>query len=293
MKFDIVMVGHISQDVLIDHLSHRQDIVGGAVVYSSFAAAAAGNLVKVITKLSAEDAHILYDLKHQLVEWKVIPSKKSTSIKNTYFTADKECREVVLLSQADPFVLEEIEGTASIYYLAGLFVGELPDSLIKPLSERGKVALDAQGVLRSLDAEGTLIFKDWTRKHELLPFITFFKTDAAEANILTGLDDMREAVTLLHEWGAKEVMLTHNSEVMVYADGNIYTAPYTNRNTSGRTGRGDTTFAAYLAWRKDHFVQESTRFAAALCSIKMETPGVFRGTLQDVFERMEEDKKYK
>lgn len=47
MKYDILMLGHISQDVLIDHQNVRQDIVGGAVVYSSFAAGSAGKRVKM------------------------------------------------------------------------------------------------------------------------------------------------------------------------------------------------------------------------------------------------------
>ncbi|KAF5048708.1 pfkB family carbohydrate kinase [anaerobic digester metagenome] len=290
MKYDILMLGHISQDVLIDHQNVRQDIVGGAVVYSSFAAGSAGKRVKVITKLADKDLHILKNLQHPLVDWDVLPSKQSTSIKNIYFTADKERREVILLSQADPFVLEEVQAEASIYHLAGLFGGEIPDSLVLPLAKRGKVALDAQGVLRCLDEQKNLVFRDWGRKQELLPYITYFKTDAAEAKILTGLDDREKAARLLYSWGAQEVMLTHNTEVMACHQGNIHTAPFTNSNNSGRTGRGDTAFAAYLAWRQDHDAAESTRFAAALCSLKMEKPGVFRGTLDEVHKRMERDR---
>jgi sugar/nucleoside kinase (ribokinase family) len=289
MNTDIIMIGHISQDVLIDHQGHRQDIVGGAVVYSSFAASAGGAKVRVITKLAAGDKGILSDLQNPNVEWEVLPSRASTSIKNTYFTADKERREVVLLSQADPFTIEEISSTAPIFHLAGLFGGEIPDTVIKPLSLRGQVAMDAQGVLRCLDETGQLAFYDWDRKEELLPSITYFKVDAAEAKILTGLDDREAAARQLQKWGATEVMLTHNTEVMCVDANTVAVAPYTNENNSGRTGRGDTTFAAYLAWRRAHSIEESTRFAAALCSLKMETPGVFRGSLSDVLERMERD----
>ena len=286
MHSDIIMIGHVSQDIMIDHNNNRHEITGGAVVYSSHAAATAKKRVRVITKLDDADRSIMENLQHDYIDWNILSSRKSTSIKNTYFTEDKEQREVVLISQADPFLLSEVEGEASIFHLAGLFVGEIPDSLVQPLSHRGKVALDAQGVLRTLDEDGNLAFRDWQRKKELLPYITYFKTDAAEAKILTGLEDRRKAALLLHAWGAREVMLTHNTEVMVCSNGTIFTAPYTNRNSSGRTGRGDTTFAAYLAWRMDHDAEESTRFAAALCSIKMESPGVFRGTLEDVLNRM-------
>lgn len=197
-----------------------------------------------LQKKEQNDFSILGSLHHEKIVWEVCPSRKSTSIKNIYYTQDKERREVIL---------------------------------------------DAQGVLRSLDEEGNLVFRDWEKKMELLPLVTYFKTDAAEAEILTGFSDRREAALLLNRWGAKEVMLTHNTEVMVCTEGEIFTAPYTHANNEGRTGRGDTTFATYLAWRMDHSVAESTAYAAALCSMKMEIPGPFKGTVEEVQDRMKRD----
>ena len=111
----------------------------------------------------------------------------------------------------------------------------------------------------------------------------------SEAEILTGETDREKAAYILASWGAKEVMVTHNTEVIVLVDGKIHRAPFTPSNLSGRTGRGDTTFAAYLAWRLDHDPEESVHYAAALCSIKMESPGPFADTVEDVITRMEED----
>ena len=70
--------------------------------------------------------------------------------------------------------------------------------------------------------------------------------------------------------------------------GVTYYEKFSNSNVTGRTGRGDTTYAAYLSWRLDHDVPESLKFAAALVSIKMETPGPFKGTLEDVQKRLRE-----
>ena len=64
---------------------------------------------------------------------------------------------------------------------------------------------------------------------------------------MTGLKDRREAAKLLYSWGAKEVLITHNTEVIAYDGKEIYSCPIRARNLSGRTGRGDTTFAAYLS----------------------------------------------
>jgi hypothetical protein len=46
-----------------------------------------------------------------------------------------------------------------------------------------------------------------------------------------------------------------------------------------------------MAWRLEHDPEESVRYAAALCSIKMETPGPFSGTDKDVQKRMKIDRK--
>ncbi len=286
---DITMIGHISRDIMI----YKEDevrLTGGPVIYSSAAAAGSGKNVLVITRASEDADKELDGMRADGVDVIRLESKATTSIENIYFSADKEKRKVTLLSQADPFTTESLpESDSKIYHLAGLFRGEIPDNFIPYLNKKGKVAIDAQGLLRCSE-NGKLLFKDWNSKKELLPLITYLKTDAAEAEILTGVKDREKAAHILADWGAKEVMVTHNTEVIVLMDDKIYRAPFTPSNLSGRTGRGDTTFAAYLAWRLDHDPEESVRYAAALCSIKMETPGPFSGTIRDVKVRMEKDR---
>ncbi len=219
-----------------------------------------------------------------------IDSPATTSIHNVYHTADCEKRDVTLLSQASSFTPDiEQHLSGEIIHLAGLFRGEIPDELIPVCQRSGKVALDAQGVLRCNDGT-SLSFNDWKEKRTYLPMVTYLKTDAAEAFILTGTEDRVEAARMLIAWGAGEVMVTHNREVIVASHDQVCRAPYTPKNLSGRTGRGDTTFAAYLAWRIDHPIDESVRFAAALCSLKMEAAGPFSGSLDDVFQRMRQDR---
>jgi len=282
---DITMIGHISRDIMI----YKEDevrLTGGPVIYSSAAAARSGKKVQVITRASADAEKELAGMRANGVDVIRLESKATTSIENIYFSADKEKRKVTLLSRADSFTIETLPETNSvIYHLAGLFRGEIPDNFIPYLSKKGKVGIDAQGLLRCSE-NVKLIFRDWDSKKELLPLITYLKTDAAEAEILTGEKDRVKAAYILASWGAKEIMVTHNTEVIVLVDGKIYRAPFTPENLSGRTGRGDTTFAAYLAWRLNHDPEESVKYAAALCSIKMEKPGPFDGTIEDIKERI-------
>ncbi|MFW6387832.1 MAG: carbohydrate kinase [bacterium] len=283
--YDIVMIGHVSRDIIEDP-NGKQEVFAGPVVYSSASASRSGARVLVVTKVADADREELGIIHENGAELHAIDSPKTTSIHNHYRTADHETRDVTLLSAATPFALEELPDTdASIYHLAGLFVGEIPDALIEPLSRRGNVALDAQGVVRH-NRDGAMRSEDWPAKRELLPFVHSFKTDAAEAELLSGEGDRERAAGILLEMGASEVMVTHNTEVLLANEHGIYRAPLTPRNQSGRTGRGDTCFAAYLARRLTHDTDSALRYAAALVSMKMESPGVFRATPQDVERRM-------
>ena len=125
-------------------------------------------------------------------------------------------------------------------------------------------------------------FHDWSDKMEYLKYFDFLKTDAAEAEILTGLTDRREAAKQLYAWGAKEILISHNSEMLVYDGKDFFTCPVKARNLSGRTGRGDTAFAGYINERQHASVEEALLWATALVSLKMETPGPFRGCREDV-----------
>lgn len=291
MNNDIVLIGHISRDIMIDYKEKETRNVGGAVIYAAAAINATDIKFTVISKLPKSEESLKQELLDSSVNWIIKDSKEMTSILNKYFTEDKERRKVRLLSKADSFTLSDLDNIdSSIFYLAGLFVGEIKDSLIKPLAKRGKVALDAQGVLRKSDENGNMELVDWSNKIELIPYLTYFKVDAAEAEILTGYSNPEKAIRQIGEWGAKEVMLTHNTQVMVLSDNKIYYSPYTNKNNSGRTGRGDTTFSSYLAWRISHNIEESIKFASTLCSMKMEQPGVFSKTVEDVLQRIKEEK---
>ena len=104
----------------------------------------------------------------------------------------------------------------------------------------------------------------------------------SEAEILTGLTDRAEAAKVLYSWGAKEILITHNTEVLVYDGSEIYTCPIKARSLGGRTGRGDTTFACYINERLTKDIPTALQTATALVSLKMETPGPYMGTRADV-----------
>lgn len=286
-----MIIGHITLDHNIDHLDNEEYIVGGAVTYSSASAHALGHKVAAVTKLNQKDADRLNNLTVPEEDIYCIFCESSTNMYNKYFTADKERRKCMCLSVGTPFSIEDIpqDIEADIYHFAGLLYGDFTSEMIKEAAKKGKVAVDVQALLRHVNTDdNTMFFEDWADKKDVLPYITFLKTDAAEAEILTGLEDRYEAAKLLYAWGAKEVIITHNTEVIVYDGKDFYAVPIRARNLSGRTGRGDTTFAAYMTERLTRPINEALLYATATVSVKMETPGPYKGSRADIEKYIDE-----
>lgn len=289
--YESVIIGHITLDRNVDHLDNDEFIFGGAVTFSSASAYALGHKVAAVTKLNKKDTDRLDGLTIPKEDVYCIFSDSSSNMYNKYFTADKERRKSVCSSIGTPFSIEDIpqDIDADIYHFAGLVYGDFSSEMIKETAKRGKIAVDVQALLRHVNpADGTMYFEDWADKKDVLPYITYLKTDAAEAEILTGLEDRYEAAKLLYEWGAKEVIITHNTEVIVYDGKDFYAVPIRARNLSGRTGRGDTTFAAYMTERLTRPINEALLYATATVSVKMETPGPYKGSRADVEKYIEE-----
>ncbi len=283
--YSSVILGHISYDQNIDHEGHLQEMLGGAVLYSSASAFALGHNVLAVTKLALKDKERLKAFTLPPENILVKDSKTSTMIRNQYLSADKEKRICTCLELGEPFTAADLpDADAALWHFAGLIYGDFDGDMIKAAAKKGDTAVDVQGFLRHADMAhgGNMFFEDWMEKKELLPYITYLKTDAAEAEIMTGLTDRREAAKLLYSWGAKEILITHNTEVLAYDGKDFYTCPIKSRNLSGRTGRGDTTFAAYINERLNNGIEQSLQMATATVSLKMETPGPFRGSKSDV-----------
>ena len=282
-KFSSVIIGHITIDENTDCLGKTEIIPGGAVVYSSASAYALGHRVAAVTKVAAKDAGRMKAFTIPEEDIFLLPSEKSTDMVNIYHTPDKERRTCACRSRGDAFAESEIaDFDTDIYHFAGLIYGDFDSEMIKSISKRARVALDVQALLRHAAPDGSMFFEDYAEKNDVFPCVTYLKTDAAEAEILTGLTDRREAAKALYAMGAKEILITHNSEVLAYAGGEFYTCPIKARNLSGRTGRGDTTFAAYINERLGKDIPSALLTATATVSLKMETPGPFKGTRADV-----------
>lgn len=287
-KYDLMLLGPATRDVNIDYTGDVVRAIGGAVIFGAPAAHAANPSLLSAVKAAPEDGDIVDFIASfgiDKADIALLPSAKTTLMRNEYFTADRERRTGTCAAQSDPILPAELpDAEWKLAHLAGLLYGDFPNELIEHLKTRGMVSADAQGFLRH-NEDGKLVFHDWVDKRKYLPYFDFLKTDTAEAEILTGLTDRREAAKQLYAWGAKEIMISNHAEMLVYDGERFYDCAVKARNLSGRTGRGDTTFSSYLAMRMSGAdIPEALLYATACVSLKMETPGAFAGSRQDVLD---------
>jgi sugar/nucleoside kinase (ribokinase family) len=288
--YDIAFIGHMCFDEVVPYQGTPRVAPGSAVLCGALAAARVGKKVAVVTKMAPGDQNILEPLLQNGVEVHPTPSAETTYMKVVHSTADVDERQIYQLANAGFFSLIDIPALkARQVHLAGITDQEFDLGFICGLKERGfRLSADMQSFVRQVQpVTHQIAFQDVPAKMEIVRQMDMVKLDIVEAKVLTGSEDLEKAARIIEYWGCPEVIITHTEGVLAQVSGQTYYEKFTNRSVVGRTGRGDTTFAAYLTWRMDHAVAESLTFAAALVSIKMETPGPFKGTLADVLARMQ------
>jgi len=279
--FDILMIGHFAKDRLVVD-GKGESAAGGAVYYGGVAVRRLGVRVAVATRLHPGDFPMLDDLKREGVAVFAAPASATTGIENIYNSADMERRICRPLAFAGAFRIEDMPRIAArVCLIVPLVAGEVDLPFLENMAAHGPVGMDVQGFVRV--AEGNeLVFKQWPDMRKGLAHVTYLKVDKAEAELLTGETDLAKAAQKLAALGPREIVLTQSSGVTVYADGQIYQAPFTPRNLTGRTGRGDTCFGTYVAKRLSVSPDEACRWAGAVTTLKQERPGPWRGSPADV-----------
>jgi sugar/nucleoside kinase (ribokinase family) len=145
------------------------------------------------------------------------------------------------------------------------------------------VAADMQGFVRVLRG-ADLNYEPWDEMESTLALLDVVKSDAVEAEFLTGETDIHKAAEFYAKKGPREIVLTHKDGLLIYADGNVYEMNFYPASLVGRSGRGDTCLGTYVAQRLSLPAREAGIWAAAVTSLKMENVGPFDRSISDVEE---------
>lgn len=226
------------------------------------------------------------DIRAKGIRVTVIPSQRTVYFENTY-GENQDNRSQRVLAKADPFTVEQLQNiNAHIFHLGSLLADDFSLDVVKYLSEKGILAVDAQGYLREVRGERVYPI-DWTDKLEALKYIDILKVNEHEMEVLTGHKDIKQAALQLAEWGVKEVLITLGSlGSVIYAEGRFHKIPaYPPKDIVDATGCGDTYATGYLYMRnKGVSYEKAGCFAAAMSTLKLEASGPFSKTEEDVWD---------
>jgi len=277
--FKLTFIGHVSKDI---NRTPTETVVvpGGGVFYGSIAAQRLNVPSVVVTKISSKDASLFKPIEEVGARLVILPSSETTTIENIYPSSNPDERKSRILHRADPFDLDDLERVKTKFVVvSALWHGEFPEKLLEHLRTQVEtMAVDAQGFLRNVLEDGTMSYSDWEFKHVYLPIIDIFKVDSNEAFVMTKERLLEKACKRISNYGPKIVLATHKDGVIAYDGKNFYEAGFSEYKMLGRTGRGDTCLAAFLAALIDgKNVRQAVELAAKVTTAKMQYAGPYRG----------------
>lgn len=284
---DICCIGHITKDKIVT--PHRVVyMAGGTSFYFAYAINQLPNDVSfsLVTSMDPTETEPAEKMRQAGIDVTLNASRNTVFFENIYGENQNERKQRVL-AKADPFTIEQLEHVdAKVYHLGSLLSDDFSNEVVEYLAKKGKVSIDVQGYLREVRDEKVYPI-DWKDKLKVLKNTYYLKVNEIETETITGLKDAHEAAKLLHSWGVTEVIITLGSEgSLIYVDDTFYEIPaYAPHEVVDATGCGDTYSAGYLYQRTlGATPTEAGKFAAAMCTIKLEHNGPFNRSIDDIHE---------
>ena len=282
---DICCIGHITKDKVVTP-DHTVFMSGGTSFYFAHALNCLPPRIdfSMVTAMNANEKEPVEEMRRMGIDVTLFPSRHTVFFENIYGDNLNDRKQRVL-AKADPFCIPQLEDIhARVYHLGSLLSDDFSPEVVAYLASKGKVSIDVQGYLREV-RDDKVFAKDWKDKRRVLENTYYIKVNETEMQTITGFTDTHLAAMKLHEWGVKEVCITlGNKGSLIYRDGIFYEIPaYKPCKIVDATGCGDTYAAGYLYCRlqgKDPM--ESGKFAAAMCTLKLEHNGPFDRNIEEV-----------
>lgn len=282
---DICCIGHITKDKIVTP-NRTVYMAGGTSFYFAYAINQLPKDVSfsLVTAMDPTETEPVEKMRQAGIDVTLNASRNTVFFENIYGENQNERKQRVL-AKADPFTIQQLEHIdAKVYHLGSLLSDDFSPEVVKYLSNKGHVSIDVQGYLREVKDEKVYAI-DWKEKKEVLKHTYYLKVNEIEMETITGVKDAHEAAKLIHSWGVTEVIITLGSEgSLIYVDDTFYEVPaYAPHEVVDATGCGDTYSAGYLYKRlQGSTPTEAGKFAAAMCTIKLEHNGPFNRTIEDV-----------
>ena len=282
-QYDVLFCGNYTRDTIItpDGTTY---VDGGGMNYAAHASKQLGANPAVITRLNKEDERVVKAFEDAGIDCFPVFTPSSTLMTLEYTTRDVDKRNLYVKGTAGTITPQQLEGLeARIIVTNSSLRGEVELEFFTEMRKRPGVLLsaDVQGFIRVLRGEA-LVYEPWDEMTAVLKHLDILKSDAVEAEYLTGEKDIEKAALVFTAMGPKEILLTHSGGVLVHVDGKFHHYDFHSTSQTGRSGRGDTCVGTYVTKRLTLPPYEAGKWAAAVTSMKVEHPGPYKRTVAGV-----------
>lgn len=252
--FDIVSVGHFSIDSIF--LPEKQTpfvVLGGSATYVSLAARRLESRVCVVSKVGGDfpEAYRWWLTQEgiNLSALTKIEDAQTTRFELKY-NNDLTERTLRLRSKAPPITVNDL--TIPLKALA-IHVAPIAGEITYEVAERLKshadiLSLDPQGLVRNFDDNGNVTCSPLA-DNRILDLVNIYKSSKLEVEAVTGLSDIDSAIKMIHDHGAKIVLITLGAKgALVSVEGTRYEIPTCKpEKVVDPTGAGDAFIGGFLS----------------------------------------------
>jgi sugar/nucleoside kinase (ribokinase family) len=279
---EIVIVGHLSRDLIITPES-QQELLGGGTAYAMLA-----------PKIGAFGAGIISKVGSDFDEsYKIALMTSGLNLLGLHYEGDITTRFVNeydeegvrtqhvehLAPHIIPSDFSDDHCQASIIHFSPLSCNEIDFDCYSIAREEGAlVSLDVQGYLRSIADDCRVASKEWPESDEILSLIDIVKLHDSELRIINSDESELSAVSNILDLGPRIVMVTRDHRgSTIYTRNTQVDIPLVLANAQvDTTGCGDTYAIGFLLeYIRTANVARAGLFAATCSSYNVETMGPY------------------
>jgi sugar/nucleoside kinase (ribokinase family) len=279
---DIVVVGHLSRDLIITPEITREAL-GGGTAYAMLAPSLNTVNAGIVSKVGEDFEQGYWDtLKTSGLDLTGLKKtgQKSTRFVNEYDSeGNRNQRVEALAEQITPQDFPEEYLVAPIIHFSPLTANELDIECIKLARSNAKTtSIDVQGYVRSVNENGVVFPSEWSEYAEILRLVDVIKFHEVELKHTIEGEPELLAVSEILNLGPRIVLVTRDKKgSTIYTRNEQISIPRVNAEVPvDATGCGDVyTISFLLEYKRTSNLKHSGLFAATCSSFNTETIGPY------------------
>ncbi len=290
---EIVVVGHLSRDLLISPEITRETL-GGGTAYAMLAPAVGAKGAGIVTCVGDDfEQEYLGILKRSGLDLTGLKSRgpHTTRFVNIYDPAGKRTQRVEAVAPrltAKDYSKQHLRSKA--IHFCPLTASELDFSCLEQARASGAlVSLDVQGFLRAIEGD-QVVPREWDERDEVLGYVDLLKFDSQELKTAYGDIPKASAIEQITKLGPRIVIVTRDrrGSIVFTRDSRVDIPLVLAHKFVDATGCGDTYVIGFLLeYMRTGEVWQSGLFGASCASYNLESVGPYNmPTREQVEQRM-------